>query len=247
MISALVDWIYPPTCMACRTLLPVTNKPQRELWLCARCQSLFEPITAPICEKCGTPTESPIKKCVSCNIKTFHFTQNRATFEYDELIRDLMHDLKFRNKKHIAEGLGRLWAAVLSEENAYIKEAILVPIPMHPKKQRERGFNQAEILVAELSKKLQIPMENTLERLYDTPPQSGLHPQLRAENVDGVFGIRKGFLPGGKNYILVDDIYTTGASLNECAKTLKNVGANEISCMTLAITVKNNSNEKQKN
>jgi len=164
-------------------------------------------------------------------------------FAYDELIRDLMHELKFRNKKQIAQGLGLLWAEFLCNVGhdaiSTIADPILVPLPMHPKKQRERGFNQAEILAKELSRGLNIPLENILERTLDTPPQSGLHPQLRAENVEDAFAIRDGFNPRGKNYILVDDIYTTGASLNECARTLKNSGAKNILCMTFAVTVKN--------
>ena len=238
-----LDWLYPPTCMACRTLLPLNNKPQRDLWLCTRCQELFEPVTAPMCNKCGMPTENPVEKCSSCYSKTLHFNQNRAAFTYNELMRDMMHELKFRNKKYIAQGLGRLWAHLL-QEICYtstitdIANYIFVPLPMHKKKQKERGFNQAEILTTELSKALKIPAESTLERILDTPPQSGLHPQLRAENVEGVFTISPNFNPAGKSYILIDDIYTTGASLNECARTLKNAGAYNILCMTLAITVK---------
>jgi len=234
--------------MACRVMLPLNDKPQRDLWLCARCADLFTPIVTPICNQCGAPTETSIATCSSCYGKSFFFALNRAAFEYDELMRDLMHELKFRNKKHIAQGLGRLWAIcgncndMFSKSHAHLKNSYtLVPLPMHPKKQRERGFNQAEILATELSKSLHIPMSSILERILDTPPQSGLHPQLRAENVADVFTIRKGFDPYGKNYILVDDIYTTGASLNECAKTLKNSGARDILCMTLAITVKNTS------
>jgi len=174
--------------------------------------------------------------CVSCHGKGFHFSHNRAAFVYADIVRDLLHELKFRNKKHIAQGLGRLWAEIAAD--LVSADALLVPLPMHRKKQRERGFNQAEVLAVELSKKRNIPMANVLERIADTPPQSGLHPKLRAENVMGAFGIRPGFNPRGQHYILVDDIYTTGASLNECAKTLKDAGAADVSCMTLAVTVK---------
>jgi ComF family protein len=145
--------------------------------------------------------------------------------------------MKFRNKKRVAEGLGILWA-----EHAEIpspQNFTLIPMPMHPKKQRERGFNQAEILAFGISKKFGVPIENILTRIHDTPPQSELHPFQRAENVKGIFAIRKNENVCGKSFILIDDIFTTGASLNECAKTLKNAGANEILCMTLAISVKN--------
>jgi len=226
-------------------MLPLNNKPQRDLWLCARCEALFETVAAPICNTCGMPTENPVEKCSTCYGKNLYFEQNRAAFTYDALMRDMMHELKFRNKKYVAQGLGRLWAKILqkSSDSLNITDYILVPLPMHKKKQRERGFNQAEILATELSKTLKIPTEHILERILDTPPQSGLHPQLRAENVEGVFNVRPNFNPKGKSYILIDDIYTTGASLNECARTLKNAGAHHILCMTLAITVKTTSND----
>ncbi|MCL2217905.1 MAG: ComF family protein [Defluviitaleaceae bacterium] len=189
-------------------------------------------------------TEAPC--CSSCYGKTFHFTYNRGAFPYDELIRDMLHEIKFRNKKRVAEGLGELWVSVIKEnpplaawDCSSASELTFVPMPMHPVKQRERGFNQAEILACALSRGFNVPMEKILIRTEDTPPQAGLHPRLRAENVKDVFSIQPEFDVRGKNYILVDDIYTTGASLNECAKVLISAGALMVLCMTFAITVKN--------
>jgi len=202
------------------------------------CENLFEPIGAPSCKKCGAPTQSDAAQCASCYGKKFSFAQNISAFTYDELIRDLLHGMKFRNKKRVAQGLGLLWASH-AKKFANGEEFTLVPMPMHRTKQRERGFNQAEVLTAAVSKKLGYPMENILIRTHDTPPQSGLHPSQRAENVKGIFAIRKNESVEGKNFILTDDIFTTGASLNECAKALKNAGAAKVLCMTFAITVKN--------
>jgi len=178
----------------------------------------------------------------------------------------MMHEIKFREKKRVAQGLGELWVATIkanyqtlptlpdfmglirndapqkSPDNADSASLpILVPLPMHPTKRRERGFDQAEILALALSRGLNLPMEKTLLRTRDTPPQAGLHPRLRAENVKGVFAVRPDIKnTHSKNYILVDDIYTTGASLNECARILISAGAEKVSCMTFAIAVKNN-------
>ena len=234
MFSKLLDWLYPPTCIACRTLIALNDPPPRDMLLCRKCQTLFEPISSPICKNCGIPTEYDVERCVSCFGKTFHFASNRAVFVYDDLMRDLLHDLKFRQKKQIAESLGKLWAV----HTDIPPDVILVPLPLHPKKQRERGFNQAEVLTRRLSQRLGIPIENTLVRLLDTPPQSGLHPRMRIENVAGAFGIAPGVSVQGKSYIIIDDIYTTGASLNECAKVLKDAGAAEVNCMTLSIVEK---------
>ena len=246
LINSLLDWVYPPTCMACRALLPLNAPSQLTLHLCPRCADIFEPIAAPVCPTCGVPTELEVKSCAACIRRTFRFDTNRAAFIYEETVRDLLLELKFHNKKRIAQGLGKLWAAYIKSNRVLTpsleNSPILVPLPMHPKKQRERGFNQAEILATAVSESLNIPAAPVLVRTMDTPPQSGLHPSLRAENVKGVFAVQANINTEGKHYILVDDIFTTGASLNECAIALKKSGAAQVSCMTLAISVKNKIN-----
>ena len=110
MFSKLLDWLYPPTCIACRTLIALNEAQPRDMLLCHKCQTLFEPIKPPMCNNCGIPTERDVERCVSCFGKTFYFTFARAVFVYDDLVRDLLHDLKFRRKKQIAQSLGKLWA-----------------------------------------------------------------------------------------------------------------------------------------
>ena len=252
IISSISDWLYPPKCIACRIIMPI-NQPQR--YICVHCLPLFEAITAPVCARCGAPinpqeSNEPIEatsNCPSCFGKHFHFAQNRSAFIYEEIMRDVMHDMKFRNKKRVAQGLGLLWADILKTKNeANFPPSLqstqsthaLVPLPMYGKKQRRRGFNQADILATAISQVLHIPVEKALVRGVDTPPQSGLHPKRREENVRGAFSINPHVAVAGKNFILVDDIFTTGASINECAKTLINAGAAGVSCLTLAITLK---------
>ena len=188
------------------------------------------------------PTHSTAAKpphpqtCASCRSRTFHFTHNRALFAYEDLVRDLIRDIKFRQRKHIAEGLGRLWGELAAKQIP--AGTMLVPLPMHKKKRRKRGFDQAEILAKALSAATGAIYTPILERTQNTPPQSGLHPRQRAENVRGAFRIKPDHNANGQNYILIDDIYTTGASLNECARVLKAGGAAEVSAMTLAIAIK---------
>ena len=238
LLKNLLDWIYPPTCITCRKLIPLNHMQPRDMMVCEMCQTLFEPITPPICNTCSIPTENSVERCVSCYGKGFHFTTNRATFLYDEIMRDLLLELKFEQNKQIANSLGKLWAMHMPTTFDCEENTFLAPLPMHRKKQRERGFNQAEILTRHLSNRLSIPTEHALLRTIDTPPQSGLHPRQRVENVQGAFGIAKGINPQGKNYIIIDDIYTTGASLNECAKVLKEAGAVSVICMTLSVVEK---------
>jgi len=230
--SSILDWIYPPTCIACRTLIALTDGQPRHMRICLHCQALFQPIAGTICKTCGTPTRQEVERCVSCYGKAFHFTHNHATFVYDDIVRDLLLDLKFNQKKQIAESLGKVWAQYVTE---LPENTILVPLPLHRQKQKERSFNQAEILALHISQALNIPMQNALVRIVDTPPQSGLHPRQRVENIAGAFARAPGISATGKNYIIIDDIYTTGASLNECAKVLMEAGAATVSCMTLSV------------
>jgi len=243
--------------MSCRNLLPLQNKHGRDLWLCAYCENLFLPLEEPGCQICSVTLkprginehihlEADIPNrptiCSSCNTKTFHFTHNRAAFAYEDLIRDLIHEIKFRRRKHVAQGIGRLWANMVAK--SIPKDAQLVPLPMHPKKRRKRGFDQAIELATALATSIGTKPALILERTQNTPPQSGLHPRQRAENVRGAFRIKPGVDVKGQKYILVDDIYTTGASLNECARILKASGAAEVSAMTLAIALKKDSDDE---
>jgi len=154
-----------------------------------------------------------------------------------------MHEIKFRKRRHVAQGLGRLWARTLTTANNNAtsplpSDTILIPLPMHLKKRRERGFDQAAVMAKALSEATGLPLAKILERIHDTPPQSGLHPQQRIENVIGAFRLKPGSTVADKNIILVDDIYTTGASLNECARVLKSAGASNVYAMTLAIAIR---------
>ena len=233
LLQTTLDWIYPPRCMSCRNPLPLQNMRGRSLWLCAHCENLFLPIEGPRCTVCSVPVKPGARVCPSCSGRAFYFENNRAAFIYEDLIRDMIHEIKFRKRRHVAQGLGRLWAGVIAKDiPAY---AILVPLPMHPKKRRERGFDQAEVMAAAIAETTGIKLIKALERIQDTPPQSGLHPQQRAENVRGAFRVPHGVNITGESIMLIDDIYTTGASLNECARVLKAGGAEDVFAMTLAI------------
>ena len=233
-----LDWIYPPKCMACNRLIPVNDKDRRALWLCDDCELLCEVVEPPICEICGTSVPEDIRRCGYCVNKNHNFTRNYAGFRYDGILVDILHEIKFRNKKHCAGGLGTLWARALTE--LPVEADYLVPVPMHRKKQRLRGFNQALILADSLSRRFNIPLIPALIRTQNTPPQSGFSMSHRAENVRGVFSLNPKYenVIADKILILVDDIFTTGASLSECAGVLKQHGAAEVVGMTLCVAVK---------
>ena len=211
--------------------------------MCANCQDLFEPIVPPQCAKCSVKTKYNVPRCASCHSKIFFFENNHATFEYEELIRDMLHKVKFQNSIETAHCLGKLWASKLQMQAE--SDAIVVPLPLHRNKLKTRGFNQANILAMHVAKKLALALEDVLERCVDTPPQSGLHPRQRVENVTDAFAIKQGVEVRGKHFIIVDDIYTTGASVNECARILKESGAASIHCATLVVVRKKDDDDTE--
>ena len=232
LTDKILNWLYPPACIACKVMLPVNLG---NFYICERCEPLFERVEYPICNKCGQNLNAEDENCASCFGKSFYFESNVSTFVYDELMRDLLHDMKFRNKKRIAAGLGLLWAKCIEMPDG---EYLLTWLPMHQKKQKERGFNQAEVMAKEIAKAHGVSCRNIIRRVIDTPAQSGLHPKLRQENVKGVFEINRGQSLQGSSVVVIDDIFTTGASLNECARVLKENGAKVIYAKTLSITPK---------
>ena len=240
LTEQILNWIYPPACIACKVKLPVNVG---NFYVCERCEPLLERVLLPFCKKCGQVLNEEDENCASCFGKNLYFESNVSAYMYDELMRDLLHDMKFRNKKRIATGLGLLWAKSIEMPD---EEFLLTWLPMHPKKQKERGFNQAEVMAKEIAKAFGIPCPNIFRRTVDTPAQSGLHPKLRQENVKDAFEINPRQYVLGASIVLIDDIYTTGASLNECARILKEGGAEKVYAKTLALTPRKiNSKENQ--
>lgn len=241
---SLLDWIYPPRCMACHNLLMLTDRRAGARHICPSCEALLVPVAPPVCGRCGHPVTVPGAnhsiRCASCQGKNTYFESNTAIYAYEGLLRDLMHEMKFRDKRQVAEGFGELMADACPMLGPAVADW-LVPVPMHPRKERHRGFNQAEILARALGKRYGLPVvPNLLKRTRNTPPQSGLSPVRRAENMEGAFRINPRYAVSHKKILLIDDIYTTGATLDACAKILAESGAGVISCMTLSIAVQNN-------
>lgn len=239
-LQRLLDWLYPPVCIACNMIIPIHRLADRELGICRHCTPLLAPIDQPVCTKCGGIVEADhnTKACPGCFGKDFAFLHNQSTYLYDALMRDMMHNLKYRADKNIAHSLGKLWAAAGHLQLDNPKPDYVTYLPMHRKKQKARGFNQAEILARYIASHHNIPLQHTTIRTRNTPPQYGLHPHQRIENVRGAFAIPKNIHPKGKSYIIIDDIYTTGASLNECARILKKAGATHVTTATLCTVPK---------
>ena len=232
----ILDWIYPPRCIACRMIfVPFHNK--RRPWLCENCRPLLTPVPKPVCPRCGHPATGI---CHACSGKNFFFKSHLAAFTYDETLRGILHEIKFRSQKQAAEGLGHILAET-SKEWPIPKPDFIVPVPLHPKKKRSRGFNQAEVLARPLAKALGTPLAtDMLHRIKNTLPQSGLSRTAREHNLKGAFSYNiKKYGNTPKTILLIDDIFTGGATMNACAKLLSesNDGTPDIYAMSLSLTV----------
>ncbi|HSC77127.1 MAG TPA: ComF family protein, partial [Candidatus Acidoferrales bacterium] len=164
------------------------------------------------------------------------FERLRSFGAYDAELRQLIVLLKYNRLRPLARPLGG-WLAAVVQQNPDLGEVdAIVPVPLYPKRQRARGYNQAELLARELGRWVKRPVEpGALQRIKDTPSQTGLTPAQRVENVRGAFAARSKLDLG--RILLVDDVCTTGATLNACARVLKRAGAEEVKAVTVARVV----------
>jgi len=191
---------------------------------------------------CGTPfvsREIGSHLCGTCLTKKRYFIMARALGSYEGALQEAIHRWKYQGKTTLnpifgdwmAEGLYRYWDPNLID--------LLIPVPLHPQRLRERGFNQALLLVKELSRRTGIPYrKRLLQKIRPTLPQVNLSGVEREKGVKGSFTIDGKEETEGKAILLVDDVYTTGATVNECSKVLMAAGAERVDVFTLAHTMK---------
>lgn len=226
--EAALRLLYPNTCPLCGRVT------EREV--CPDCAREVLPLREPLCKKCGKPIGSDQEEfCRDCSRTRHYFDEGRALWLHRKQAAWSIYQFKFHNR--------RIYAGFYASEMARIYEgyirkrdiSLIVPIPLGRKKRRSRGFNQAEILAEKLSGKLQIPLDaDHLVRWRDTRPQKSLDPAARRENVRGIFQWTGRSLAGQK-VLLIDDIYTTGSTLDSASRTLKKAGAEKVYFLTISI------------
>ena len=195
-------------------------------------------VKPPICDKCGEPFPGEIRTpftCKNCVQQVHDYDLARSSTLSVSLMRDVLHQYKFMSATWFEPFLMRVFlqSAIPSLRDGEWDG--VVPTPLHPVKFRERGFNQSDRLALDLARQLQVPlMNNVLSRVKPTKPQSALPRTRRLTNVRDAFQANTGVCLHGKKLILVDDVMTTGATTNACAKALKEVGALKVAVWTLA-------------
>jgi len=232
LLQAAVSLLYPPVCTICGRSIRVNE------YLCDRCETKVTRIVAPFCQKCSEPFEGSITgafTCANCAHRTIYFDAAVAAYRGRGIVRQIVHEFKYARQLHLRHLIARWLHAALDDERLCgHRFDVIVPVPLHPTRQRERGFNQAGLLGDLLSAQTSIPAKPVLERIRYTTTQTALDRSERMENLHNAFRLRKNADVRGLRVLLVDDVLTTGSTLNECARILKRAGAFSIHAATAA-------------
>lgn len=219
--------LFPRTCFNCGVDLPLNEQG----FLCKECLKKLKKPGPIICQRCGITLKDGGAHCFNCRgskLKTFKCSLIRSALDFNAPSRALVHGLKYEKYTNIANFLAPLMHKTLLENPQMLEAEFFVPVPIHKKRFKKRGFNQAEVLARELSSLTNIPYINALTRIKNTKSQTKLTKKQRAENIKEAFICTSPKEIKRKAVILIDDVCTTSATLEECAKVLKKAGAREV-------------------
>lgn len=220
----LLDLIFPPRCVVCQRV---------GTWLCAECMSRLPYVVEPICRRCGMPLQND-RLCKRCRTSPLRIEKIDSVLLFEGAVRHAVHHLKYRNGKTLAEPLGKIMSTWLNDHPQ--KTDLIAPVPLHPDRLRQRGYNQASLLARALARNTGIPMsDNSLARVRNTKSQMRLAAEERRHNVSNAFHCRDERV-NGRQVLIIDDVCTTGATLEACADALHEAGAARVQALTLART-----------
>lgn len=242
LAGGLLDLIYPPRCLVCERY----DTPS----LCETCSAAFTPIPDPLCMTCGRPVEpeqsGPCRTCeahLESAGSDWAFDAARSAGIFEGALRLALHRLKYNGGESLGLPLGAYLANRLAVYELFPSEQVgvidsVLAVPMHPLRERSRGFNQAALLAAPVAEILGVPLlpSKVVRRTRRRPPQVGLSPEARRRNLKEAFVVPQGEVGSvnGRTVLLIDDVFTTGATVNACASALRDAGAARILVATLA-------------
>jgi competence protein ComFC len=234
-----LDFVFPAECQCCAGFLG----DRRVMTICASCWEAIPIIQPPGCPRCGIPypvesafRATPTFLCKECRTTAPFFDRAVSVGYYAGVLEETIKQFKFHHRRAFGRPLAQLMLTHLPPDLDLSGYHGVIPVPLHPKRQRERGYNQAAILAKELSRHLHLPLlRNHLRRVRPTEHQTAqTGRRARQQNVKDAFQVRHPDTLQNQDVILVDDIMTTGATANECAKTLKRAGARSVLVLSLS-------------
>jgi len=246
ILAGIADIIFPPCCVVCGELL----QRHSSLALCKNCLQGISFIVSPLCPRCGMPfpaEEGGDHLCGQCLLEEKPYALARSVGRYEGTILTAIHKFKYHGKTGIGKALGGIMADFASGIWEMGTFDLIIPVPLHIKRLRERGFNQAVILARALSNRFHVPLDfSSLKRTRFTPPQVGLGRKERLANVKGAFSITTPRKIAGKKILLIDDVYTTGSTLVECSRVLLDANAEAVAILTAARATGEHTAQKEK-
>ncbi len=233
----VLDFVFPQNCISCDGKI-------QEYFLCASCRDDIGFIRQPYCFQCGVPADLsyayPHEEfvCGVCRQSPYQFDQARSMGFYDTVLRTTIHHFKYRRQMGVLPEMDRLLEKYFEENSGFCQDFTVSPVPLHFNKMKERGFDQAFLIARQVARILKLPLEGgLLRRVKATNPQATMTRVERAHNIKGAFEINHPDLVVKKNILLVDDVFTTGATVDEAAKMLKKNGAGKVYVFTLGRVV----------
>ena len=221
-LAALADMFYPQRCVSCER--------RSSDVLCRACFEALPRVGHPVCGRCGLPTAFANFVCEECKNVDFGFESAKAALKYEGVGKKIVHALKYRGYKQVVDRLATpLMLQALGDDHF---DAV-VPVPLHRARLRNRGFNQAELLARGVAQKLNASVSDTLEVVRSTRDQVELSAAQRRANVAGAYRAKD---PLHGRLLLIDDVFTTGATMNACALSLVGAGAKEVHALSLCRT-----------
>ena len=211
----ILSLIYPKRCIGCNEILKVNDKEN----FCSKCLPQFQIKEVRRCNICGRIIYHS-GNCRGCNSNNFYFTKGYSVFEYKDAVRDSVRIFKYRGLFCNGKVIGKIMAEY-AINNIELDYDYVTAVPLHPKRYRSRGYNQSEILAKIVAKAINVQYCRLLERHINTEPQNSLSKKERTKNIKGAFRLKKNVNIENKKILIIDDIFTTGSTINECSKVLK--------------------------
>jgi ComF family protein len=231
-LESMVGLVFPRRCPGCDIIL---LPKERKAGFCKKCQSRVHKIPDCHCQKCGKMLRTEAEYCGDCKTTKHFFVQNKAVYLYQGQMKPSMYHFKYGNRREYAKTFAQDAAKQYGDWIKRMGMEAIVPVPMYRGKERRRGYNQATVFAKELGKQMELPVYTDLViRIRDTAPQKNLNQVQRKYNMKNAFKIKRNGVKLS-HVLVVDDIYTTGSTMDGVAQVLLSAGVDEVYCLSVCI------------